>query len=481
MPDLFATVGKNYPFHTQLQDFKMKKCPRYSISFLLQSKDAIEGIQLSGWIRQHREGKKISFFEMNDGSSLSHIQVVLNQNLEGYENSSDFLLGASVEIIGDLVASQGKEQKWEVQAKKIRLIGKSDVKYPLQKKGHSAEFLRNIPHLRPRTNLYGAIFRVRSRISYAIHQFFQSREFFQIHTPIITTNDCEGAGELFSLSVEENSVKKNTEELSSFFGKQAYLTVSGQLEAEAFATALSKVYTFGPTFRAENSHTKRHASEFWMIEPEIAFTSLTDIMSLAEELLLFLIDQMLEEQEGDFVIFQKFVDTQLEEKLKKMREKGFQRIPYSEAFQILSSSGKKFKYPIEPEMNFQTEHERFLVEEYFQAPLVIFDYPKKIKPFYMRRNEDGKSVSGMDILLPGIGEIIGGSQREERLPYLKKAMQEAGISVEEYQWYLDLRRYGSVPHSGFGLGFERILMFLTGVENIRDVLPYPRVPGNFNP
>ena len=460
----------------------MKKTDSYSVLSLLSAKNSIKEISCSGWIKTKRKSKGVAFLELNDGSCLTSIQVVLNKETKGYKEISSLLTGASVQIIGSLVSSLGAKQVWEIQAEEVLLIGVSSVDYPLQKKGHSDEFLRTIPHLRPRTNLYGAVFRVRARLASAVHRFFSQRQFFWLHSPIITMNDCEGGGELFSLGLGDEKLKKQGDELirdsSRFFGRQAYLTVSGQLEAEAFASALSKVYTFGPTFRAENSNTTRHACEFWMIEPEIAFCNLEGIMDLAEDFLKFLVNETLENQEGDLEIFKKFIDPSLEEVLQQTRNQKFQRISYQEAFEILSKADKKFEYPIEDEMDFRTEHERYLVEEHFKSPSIVYNYPAKIKPFYMKRNEGGKTVAAMDVLVPRVGEIMGGSQREENLDVLEKAMKEDKLNLEEYQWYLDLRRYGSVPHSGFGLGFERVLMFLTGMKNIRDVLPFPRVPRN---
>lgn len=444
---------------------------------------------MQGWVRTRRDSKAFSFLEMNDGSCLKNLQVVADATLPNYE--SDVLAvttGASVAVEGDLVASQGKGQSWELMAKKVSMLGASDDSYPLQKKGHSMEFLRSIAHLRPRSNLFGCVFRVRSRMAYAIHTFFQERGFVHVHTPIITASDCEGAGEMFKVTAERadgSEVLPAEEEdeavagggRSHFFGKPAFLTVSGQLAAETFACALSNVYTFGPTFRAENSHTSRHASEFWMVEPEMAFCDLDGDMGLAEEMVKYLVNDTLEENAGDLELFGTFVDKNLLERLRFVVERDFQRVPYTDAVEILQKSGKKFEYAVEYGLNLQSEHERFLTEEHFKCPVTVFNYPKEIKPFYMRVNDDGGTVAAMDLLVPGIGEIVGGSQREERLDVLRGNMARHELKEEDYAWYVDLRRYGTVPHAGFGLGFERMLMFVTGVANIRDVIPFPRVPG----
>ena len=380
-----------------------------------------------------------------------------------------------MKIKGQLVESPGKGQSFEIKALEVEITGIADETYPLQKKGHSPEFLRQIAHLRPRSNLFGCVFRTRSRLAYAIHQFFQGKGFVYVHTPIITASDCEGAGEMFRVTtLNEDETDTNDD----FFGKPTYLTVSGQLEVETFACALSNVYTFGPTFRAENSNTTRHASEFWMIEPEMAYCDLEGDMDLAEEMIHYLITDTLEHCAEDLELFGKFVDKGLLERLRSVSDQAFQRISYTDAVKILESSGMEFEYPIEWGMNLQTEHERFLTEEHFKSPVTVHDYPKAIKPFYMRVNDDGKTSAAMDLLVPGIGEIIGGSQREERLDILMKNMEDNNISKEDYSWYSDLRRYGTVPHSGFGLGFERMLMFVTGVANIRDVIPFPRTPGS---
>jgi asparaginyl-tRNA synthetase len=374
------------------------------------------------------------------------------------------------------VPSPAAGQKWELQATSIRLVGGVPEDYPLQKKGHSAEFLRSIAHLRPRTNLHGAVFRTRSRMAFAIHRFFQERDFVHVHTPIITASDCEGAGEMFRVTtLPDEKISRDAED---FFGKRAFLTVSGQLEGETFACALSNIYTFGPTFRAENSNTSRHAAEFWMIEPEMAFCDLAGDMDLAEALVKFLVREMLEHHEGDLEIFEKFVDKGLRERLEFVASRPFERISYTDAVALLQQCGETFQYPVEYGLNLQSEHERWLSENHFKKPVTVFNYPKEIKPFYMRINDDGKTVAAMDLLVPGIGEIIGGSQREERLDVLTENFTRHGIDPEAYAWYADLRKFGSVPHAGFGLGFERLLMFVTGMANIRDVIPFARTPGH---
>ena len=449
---------------------------RSPIATVLQSENSPGKVLVSGWVRTKRDSKAFSFVEVNDGSCLSNLQIVADATLPGYEEAVLPLhTGASVEVIGEVVESQGKGQKWEMQASEVRLLGAADGDFPLQKKGHSMEFLRSIAHLRPRSNLFGAVFRVRSRMAYAIHQFFQDRGFVYVHTPIITASDCEGAGEMFRVvTTEGDEIHLGDEE---FFGKPSYLTVSGQLEGETFACALSNIYTFGPTFRAENSHTSRHASEFWMIEPEMAFCDLEGDMDIAEEMVQYLVGDMLTSCAEDLAFFSRFVDKGLKERLEFVRDRPFERVTYEEAVQILNDSGEAFEYPVEYGANLQSEHERYLTETHFRCPTTVYNYPASIKPFYMRRNDDGKTVAAMDVLVPGIGELIGGSQREERLDFLRKNMAEHDLSEEEYDWYVDLRRYGSVKHAGFGLGFERLLMFVTGVANIRDVIPFPRTPG----
>ena len=446
---------------------------RKSVKHLLASESAEASVKLSGWVRTRRDSKEFSFVELNDGSCLQGIQVIIDAGISGSDQVSKMNTGASVSVVGELVESPGKGQSWEVRATEVSLLGEAPEDFPLQKKGHSPEFLRSIAHLRPRTNLYGAVFRMRSRLAYAVHRFFNEREFTYVHTPIITASDCEGAGEMFRVTT--NPTGKPEED---FFGKQSYLTVSGQLEGETFACALSNIYTFGPTFRAENSNTTRHAAEFWMIEPEMAFCSLEGDMDLAEDFMRFLVKDVLENNEGDLTIFEKFIDKGLRPRLEKLASSGFGRMTYTEAVEQLLKSGKKFDYPVEWGVNLQSEHERYLCEEVVKGPLTVYNYPKSIKPFYMRTNDDGKTVTAMDVLVPGVGEIIGGAQREERHDLLKDRMIADGLDLEDYGWYLDLRKYGTVPHAGFGAGFERLLMYVTGMQNIRDVIPFARTPGH---
>ena len=446
---------------------------RKSVKHLLASESAEASVELSGWVRTRRDSKEFSFVELNDGSCLQGIQVIIDAGIPGSDQVSKMNTGASVSVVGELVESPGKGQSWEVRATEVSLLGEAPEDFPLQKKGHSPEFLRSIAHLRPRTNLYGAVFRMRSRLAYAVHRFFNERDFTYVHTPIITASDCEGAGEMFRVTT--NPTGRPEED---FFGKQSYLTVSGQLEGETFACALSNIYTFGPTFRAENSNTTRHAAEFWMIEPEMAFCDLEGDMDLAEDFMKFLVKDVLENNEGDLTIFEKFIDKGLRPRLEKLASSGFGRMTYTEAVDQLLKSGKKFDYPVEWGVNLQSEHERYLCEEVVKGPLTVYDYPKSIKPFYMRTNDDGKTVTAMDVLVPGVGEIIGGAQREERHDLLKDRMIADGLDLEDYGWYLDLRKYGTVPHAGFGAGFERLLMYVTGMQNIRDVIPFARTPGH---
>ena len=450
---------------------------RTSIVKVLKSESSPGKIQVKGWVRTKRDSKAFSFIELNDGSCLANLQIVADATLDGYEESIVYLTtGASIAVTGNVVESQGKRQRWEMQATAVEVLGTAEEDFPLQKKGHSMEFLRSIAHLRPRSNLFGAVFRVRSRMAFAIHQFFQDQGFVYVHTPIITASDCEGAGEMFRVvTMDGDEIKMGDDE---FFGKPSYLTVSGQLEGETFACALSDIYTFGPTFRAENSHTSRHASEFWMIEPEMAFCDLDRDMDTAEAMVKYLVCDALESCSEDLAFFGKFVDKGLIERLEFVRDRPFERVSYTEAVEILTASGQEFEYPVEYGHNLQSEHERYLTETHFKCPITVFNYPADIKPFYMRKNDDGKTVAAMDVLVPGIGEIVGGSQREERLDVLQANLEEHDLSKEEYDWYVDLRRFGTVPHAGFGLGFERLLMFVTGVHNIRDVIPFPRTPGS---
>ncbi len=452
-------------------------------------KDALAGpstgddVLVQGWVRTRRDAKTFSFLEVNDGSCLRNLQVIAEAALTNYAEIQHLNTGASIAVRGRLVASPGQGQKWELKAEQIDVVGPADSTYPLQKKGHTPEFLREIAHLRPRSNMFGCVFRVRSRLAYAIHRFFQERGFVYVHTPIITGSDCEGAGELFRVTTLDlqNPPKREDGQVDyarDFFARPSYLTVSGQLEVESFACSLSRAYTFGPTFRAENSNTSRHASEFWMIEPEMAFCDLRGDMDLAEECVKHLVRTMRTECAEDLELFAKFVDKGLLARLDFVLEQPFRRVPYAEAVAILAASGRNFEHPVVPGANLQSEHERYLTEEHFKCPVTVHDYPREIKPFYMRLNDDGATVAAMDVLVPGIGEIVGGSQREERLDVLEANLRRHHLDPKDYAWYLDLRRYGSVPHSGFGLGFERLLMFVTGVANIRDVIPFARTPGN---
>jgi asparaginyl-tRNA synthetase len=451
---------------------------RTLIREILAAGSPVESIEAAGWVRTRRDTKAFSFLEINDGSCIGNLQVIVDADVPGAGDLAKMGTGASVAVSGRLVPSQGGGQLWEIQATSVRLLGGVPDDYPLQKKGHSPEFLRSIAHLRPRTNLYGAMFRIRSRMSFAVHRFFQERHFHYVHTPIITASDCEGAGEMFRVTTLDPVSGGRASFDDDFFGKATHLTVSGQLEGETFACALGNIYTFGPTFRAENSNTSRHAAEFWMIEPEMAFCDLQGDMDLAEEMVKYLVVEALEKQDGDLAIFEKFVDKELRARLEFVASHPFERLPYTEAVEILRKSGRSFEYPVEYGLNLQSEHERWLTEEHFKRPVTVFNYPREIKPFYMRLNDDDRTVTAMDLLVPGIGEIVGGSQREERLDVLLANMEHHGLSIEEYGWYVDTRRFGTVPHAGFGMGFERLLMFVTGMQNIRDVIPFARTPGN---
>ncbi len=455
---------------------------RSKIITLLNAAEPIDTVLLKGWIRTRRDSKGFSFIELNDGSCLANIQIIADQHLDNYASVKKANTGSALSVIGSLIRSQGAGQAWEIKANHIDIISFAPEEYPLQKKRHSDEFLRTIAHLRPRTNKYGAMFRIRSELSYAVHRFFKEKGFYCLHSPIITGSDCEGAGEMFRVTAlnPDNIPKKDgrCDYSQDFFGKEASLTVSGQLSAEMFALALGDVYTFGPTFRAENSNTSRHAAEFWMIEPEMAFCDLNGNMDIAEEMIKYLIEYAMTHCRQDIDLFAKFVDKDLMPRLEMTRTSSFVRLPYREAVNILKNSGKKFEFEIAFGKDLQSEHERYLTEEHFKKPVIVYDYPKNIKAFYMRLNDDGETVAAMDVLVPGIGEIIGGSQREEREDVLRIRMAEMGLSEENYWWYLDSRRFGTVPHSGFGMGFERMLMFISGVSNIRDVIPFPRTPGN---
>ena len=443
-------------------------------------------VTLEGWVRTRRDSKGgFSFIEVNDGSCFGNIQVVAPASLANYETEIRSLsIGSSVRVRGLLKASPGSGQATEVEAHAFEIVGDCDAeKYPLQKKRHSLEFLRTIAHLRPRTNTFGAVARVRNRISYSIHRFFQEEGFYYFHAPLITASDCEGAGQMFRVSTFDFDNPPKTpggkvDATADFFGAASYLTVSGQLEAETYACGLGKVYTFGPTFRAENSNTSRHLSEFWMVEPEMAFFDLNDNMALAERFLKRLFTDVLRDCAEDMAFFNKQIDTTLVATLTHIVESDFVRLSYTEAVDILRNSGKKFEFKVEWGVDLQSEHERYLTEEHFKKPVILYDYPRSIKAFYMRLHDDGKTVRAMDVLVPKIGEIIGGSQREERLDVLEERIREQKLDPRAYWWYTDLRRYGTVPHSGFGLGLERCVMFVTGMANIRDVIPYPRSPGN---
>jgi len=455
---------------------------RKKISDILTANNPTDSVLVKGWIRTQRNSKGFSFVELNDGSCLKNIQIIVDDSINNYGELSKLLTGSAVSVLGKVIASKGKGQKWEIQVEKMDIISTSPESFPLQKKRHSDEYLRTIAHLRPRTNKYGAVFRIRSEVSYAVHRFFRDHGFRYIHTPVLTGSDCEGAGDLFkvtTLNLESLPVSQGKTDYSKdFFGKEANLTVSGQLSAEMFALSLGDVYTFGPTFRAENSNTSRHVSEFWMIEPEMAFCDLEENISVAEALLKYMIRHVKDNCEGDLSLFSRFVDKTLEQTLDNILLHDFERLPYTDAIDILLRSGEKFEYTPCFGNDLQTEHERYLTEIYFKKPVVVFNYPKEIKPFYMRLNDDNKTVAAMDVLVPRIGEIVGGSQREERLGLLEKRMDEMGLSKNNYWWYLDSRRFGSVPHSGFGLGFERFIMLVTGISNIRDVIPFPRTPNS---
>jgi asparaginyl-tRNA synthetase len=455
---------------------------RSKIVNLLNSASGINTVLIKGWLRTRRDSKEFSFLEINDGSCLRNIQVIADDKLDNYEDIKMLLTGSALAVTGSLVESGGSGQTWEIQADHIDIISRAPESYPLQKKRHSDEFLRTIAHLRPRTNKYGATFRIRSEMSFAIHRFFKERGFRYLQSPIITASDCEGAGEMFrvtSLDLERLPIKEGkTDHEQDFFGKPASLTVSGQLAAEMFSLALGDVYTFGPTFRAENSNTRRHAAEFWMVEPEMAFCDLEGNMDLGEDLVKYLVSYVMKECREDLELFAKFVDKTLMKTLENIAGSDFVRLPYADAIEALSRSGQTFEFDVAFGKDLQSEHERYLTESHFKKPVIVYDYPKKIKPFYMRLNDDNVTVAAMDVLVPKIGEIIGGSQREERLQNLEARMEELEMPKEPYWWYLDSRRFGSVEHSGFGMGFERILMLVTGITNIRDVIPFPRNPRN---
>ncbi len=439
-------------------------------------------ITVRGWVRTNRGSNKFGFIELNDGSFFKSVQVVYEAEfLDNFEEISKAPIAAALRVTGKFVLTPDAKQPFEIKAREVVIEAGSDPDYPLQKKRHSMEFLREIAHLRPRSNTFSAVFRVRSMVAYAIHKFFQERGFVYVHTPIITASDCEGAGEMFKVTTLDMENLPKTSDGSvdyseDFFGKEAGLTVSGQLEAETFALAFRNVYTFGPTFRAENSNTARHASEFWMIEPEMAFAELSDDMDVAEEMIKYIINYVMENAPEEMEFFNKFVDKGLLDRLQNIVSSDFERITYTEAVEMLKKSGEKFQYPVEWGIDLQTEHERYITEKIYKKPVFVTDYPKEIKAFYMRLNDDEKTVAACDLLVPGVGEIIGGSQREERYDVLKARIEEMGMTEEDYWWYMDLRKYGGVKHSGYGLGFERIIMYITGMSNIRDVLPFPRTP-----
>lgn len=443
-----------------------------------------EKVCVKGWVRTRRGNKNVQFVALNDGSTIKNIQIVIDLEKFSDEELKPITTGASLHVEGQLVASQGKGQTCEIQAESIEIYGTADPQtYPLQKKGHTLEFLREIAHLRPRTNTFGAVLRIRHNLAFAIHKFFNEKGFFYLNTPLITASDCEGAGAMFQVSTLDMDNPPRNEDGSidytqDFFGKQTSLTVSGQLEGELGATALGAIYTFGPTFRAENSNTPRHLAEFWMIEPEVAFNDITDNMDLAEEFIKYCIGYALENCKDDIEFLAQMYDKNLVERLEFVLHNKFIRLPYTEAIKILENSGQKFEFPVSWGIDLQSEHERYLVEKHFEKPVILTDYPKEIKAFYMKLNDDGKTVRAMDVLFPQIGEIIGGSEREADYDKLLARIEELHIPMKDMWWYLDTRRFGTVPHSGFGLGFERLILFVTGMTNIRDVIPFPRTPKN---
>lgn len=460
-----------------------------AITELLKGTVAVDSqVTVKGWIRTRRDSKAgISFLAVHDGSCFNPIQAVVPNSLNNYDEVTNLTTGCSVSVTGKLVESQGQGQAFEIQADTVEVIGlvENPDTYPMAAKRHSIEFLREHAHLRPRTNVIGAVTRVRNCLSQAIHRFFHERGYMWISTPIITASDCEGAGEMFRVSTLDMqnlplTDKGDIDYSEDFFGKEAFLTVSGQLNGETYASAMSKIYTFGPTFRAENSNTSRHLAEFWMVEPEVAFADLEDIASLAEDMLKYVFKAVLNERRDDMEFFAQRIEKTAISRLEEFVEKDFAQVDYTDAITILENCGKKFEFPVEWGVDLQSEHERYLAEEHFKAPVVIKNYPRDIKAFYMRQNEDGKTVAAMDVVAPGIGEIIGGSQREERLDVLDARLEEMGLHKEDYSWYRDLRKYGTVPHSGFGLGFERLVAYVTGMGNVRDVIAFPRTKGNAN-
>lgn len=455
------------------------------IKDLYKSLDSYEGkeVEISGWVKTIRDSKNFGFIEINDGSFFKNVQIVFESNLSNFTDICKLTISSSVIIQGKVIKTENAKQPFEIKAQNVEIINVADLSYPLQKKRHSFEYLRTISHLRPRTNTFNAVFRVRSVLSYAIHKFFQDRGFVYVHTPIITGSDCEGAGEMFTVTAMDmnNPIKNDKGSVDftkDFFGKSSHLTVSGQLDVETFAHAFRNVYTFGPTFRAENSNTVKHAAEFWMIEPEICFADLQDDMDLAEDMIKYIISFVRENAPEEMEFFNKFIDPNLFEKLDNVVSSDFARISYTDAVKELEKVNDKFEFPVSWGIDLQTEHERYLSEKLFGKPVFVTDYPMDIKAFYMKQNPDGKTVAACDLLVPGIGEIIGGSQREENFEKLSKRIKELNLDEKDYWWYLDLRKYGACEHSGFGLGFERMMMYLTGMQNIRDVLPFPRTPNN---
>ncbi|MEE0693026.1 MAG: asparagine--tRNA ligase [Lachnospiraceae bacterium] len=452
---------------------------------LYRNSDAYIGkeVKVGGWVRSIRDSKTFGFIVLHDGTFFETLQIVYSDKLENFAQIGKQNSGAAIIVTGTLVATPNAKQPFEIQASSVEIEGASTPDYPMQKKRHSLEYLRTVPHLRPRTNTFQAVFRVRSLIAYAIHKFFQERDFVYVHAPLITASDCEGAGEMFQVTTMDlNNIPKNdkgdVDFSQDFFGKATKLTVSGQLDVEAFAQAFRNVYTFGPTFRSENSNTARHAAEFWMIEPEIAFADLQDDMRLAEDMIKYIIGYVLENAPEEMKFFNSFVDKGLIERLTHVMNSDFGHVTYTEAIEILEKNNDNFEYKVSWGCDLQTEHERYLTEQVYKKPLFVTDYPKDIKAFYMKLNEDGKTVAAMDCLVPGIGEIIGGSQREDDFEKLQARIEELGMNAEDYKYYMDLRKYGTTHHAGFGLGFERCVMYLTGMSNIRDVLPYPRTVGN---
>ena len=460
-----------------MSNILVKDLYRNTLKYLSQE------VQVSGWVKTLRDSKNFGFIELNDGSFFKNVQIVFDTTLSNFEDVKKLSISSSIIVKGQVVKTENAKQPFEIKATNIEIFNQADLDYPLQKKRHSFEYLRTVSHLRPRTNTFNAVFRVRSILAFAIHKFFQERGFVYVHTPIITGSDCEGAGEMFRVTTMdmENTPKTDDGKVDysqDFFGKESHLTVSGQLDVETFAHAFRNVYTFGPTFRAENSNTVKHAAEFWMIEPEICFADLNDDMDLAEDMIKYIISYVLENAPEEMEFFNQFIDNGLLDRLHNVLNSKFGRITYTDAIKELEKNNENFEYPVEWGTDIQTEHERYLSEKIFGKPVFVTDYPKEIKAFYMKQNPDGKTVAATDLLVPGIGEIIGGSQREDDFEKLNKRLEELGLKKEDYWWYMDLRRYGSCTHSGFGLGFERMMMYLTGMQNIRDVLPFPRTPKN---